>query len=167
MSGFNQNRYDSRYNSEYRERIGELVEFITSKNYGETISNEEAGRILHYNIDDEAEFKKYKSTMARVKNFLIDYGYILKSIAGIGYYILKPKQIAGHCYRTYIQRTQGLLEKSNKILTHTDKTELSQVRKEEHSNMLELNTVLDNAIWRTIQASGYYKRKAYYDNLED
>lgn len=104
MPRFNQNRYDSNYASEYRERIGELVEFILEKEYGDTILLEEAARILHYNIDDEDELKKFKSTMGRVKNFLIDYGYVLKSISGIGYYILKPKQIASHCYRTYIQK---------------------------------------------------------------
>lgn len=160
-------RYDSRYDSEYKQRIQELVEHILDKDYGQTISNEEASKILHYNIDSEEEFKKYKSTMARIKNFLIDYGYILKSIAGIGYYILKPKQIAGHCYRTYIVKTQRLLGKSDRILTHTDKTELSDIRKEEHANVLQLNTAVNAGIWNTIQASGYYKRKTYYDNLED
>lgn len=160
-------RYDSRYDSEYKQRIQELVEYILDKNYGETISLEEVGRILHYNIDHENELNNLKSTMARVKNFLIDYGYILKSIAGIGYYILKPKQIAGHCYRTYIVKTQRLLDKSDRILTRTDRTELSDIRREEHANVLQLNTDVNEGIWNTIQASGYYKRKTYYDNLED
>ena len=162
-----ESRYDSRYNSEYKQRIQELVEYILDKNYGQTISNEELSKILHYNIEIEEEFLKYKSTMGRVKNFLIDYGYILKSIAGVGYYILKPKQIAGYCYRTYIVKTQRLLDKSDRILTHTDKTKLSDIRKEEHSNVLQLNTDVNEGIWKTIQTSGYYKRKTYYENLGD
>ena len=160
-------RYDSRYNSEYKQRIQELVEYILDKNYGETISNEECSHILHYNIDNEDELKKYKSTMGRVKNFLIDYGYVLKSISGIGYYILKPKQIAGHCYRTYIRRTMDLLDKSDRILKHTDKSELSDIRREEFDNVENLNERVNDGIWNTIESSGYYNRKAYYDSLED
>ena len=167
MPRLSDRRYDSRYNSEYKERIQDLVEYILDKDYGDTITIIEAGRILHFNVDNEDELKKMKSTMGRVKNFLIDYGYVLKSISGIGYYILKPKQIAGHCYHTYITRTRKLLDKSDRILTHTDKTQLSDIRKEEHTNVLELNTVLNDEIWKTTQASGYYKRKTYYDNLED
>lgn len=167
MEKFSNKRYDSRYNSEFKDRIADLVEHILNKHYGETVLNQEAAKILHYNIDDEEEFKKFKSQMGRVKNFLIDYGYILKSISGIGYYILTPKQIAGHCYRTYITRTQRLLDKSNRILTHTDKTELSEIRTEEHENVVELNNLLSDKIYETIQTSKYYNRKAYYDNLED
>jgi hypothetical protein len=160
-------RYDSRYNSEYKDRIAELVEFILDKNYGEIILNSEISKILHYNIDDEKEFLKFKSTMSRVKNFLVDYGYILKNVSGTGYYILKPKQIAGHCYHTYIVKTQRLLDKSDRVLNHTDGTQLSEIRKEEFNNVLELNTVLNDKIWETIKHSGYYDRKAYYDSLED
>lgn len=160
-------RYDSRYSSEYKDRIAELVEFILDKNYGEVVLNSELSKILHYNIDDEKEFAKFKSTMCRVKNFLVDYGYILKSVSGTGYYILKPKQIAGHCYHTYIVKTQRLLDKSDRVLNHTDGTQLSEIRKEEFNNVLELNTVLNDKIWETIKHSGYYDRKAYYDSLED
>lgn len=163
----NDYRYDSRYDSRCKMDIQEAVEYILSRNYGDTIPFEKVAKILHYNIEDEKEKKKFKSTMCRIRSFLIEYGYILKSIAGIGYYILKPKQIAGHCYRTYIIKTQRLLGKSNRILTHTDKTEMSDTRIEEHGNVLQLNETLDLKIWETIQSSGYYKRKAYYDNLED
>jgi hypothetical protein len=162
-----ESRYDSRYESEYKQRIQETVEYILDKNYGDTLSNIDLGRMLHYNIDNDEEFKKYKSTMSRIRDFLIEYGYVLKGVPGVGYYILKPKQIAGHCYRTYIKKTTRLLTKSDRILSCTDKTQLSDIRKEEHANVHELNTVLNNDIWNTIKASGYYKRKTYYDNLND
>lgn len=160
-------RYDSRYNSEYKQRIQELVEYVTGLNYGETISFEKAASILHYNIEDEKELKKFRSTMARVKNILIDYGYILKTITNVGYYILKPKQISGYCYHTYIRRTENLLEKSSRILLHTETVNLSPARKEEHDNVRSLNAALINVIDTTIENSSYYNKKNYYDNLED
>jgi hypothetical protein len=161
-----ESRYDSRYNSEYKQRIQETVEFILSKSYGATIYFEELAKMLHYNIEDEKGLKKFKSTMARIKSFLIDYGYILKSISGIGYYILKPNQISGHCYRTYVNKSRRLLDKSENILEHTDKTELDEVRTEEYRNMLELNKSLIKGMEEIICASGYYLRKNYYDSLE-
>ena len=167
MERINNKRYDSKYNSEYKERIAELIEYILNKKYGEIISHKEASNILKYNIEIEKEFKRYQAQMIKIKNFLIDYGYMLKGIAGVGYYILTPKQIAGHCYRTYIVKTQRLLEKSNKILINTDISELSEIRKEEHDNILKLNNNLNNNIDKVIQTSGYYNRKEYYNNLKD
>lgn len=160
-------RYDSRYNSEYKERIQEAVEYILEQPYGSTIPTEKLAYILKYNIESETELKKFKAQMGKIRNFLVDYGYILKSVPGVGYYILKPKQISGYCYRAYITRTQRLLDKSNRVLEHVDQTELSDTRKEELSNIVQLNTALTDVTWKTIQASGYYKRKAYYDSLED
>lgn len=160
-------KYDSSYESKNKQRIQELVEYILDKEYGETIPLEKLGEMLHYNINDVDELKKFKSTMERVKNFLVDYGYILKSISGRGYYILKPKQIAGHCYRSYISKTQRILNKCERILDHTDKTELSEERKQEHSEVLQLNKDMSDKFHNTIQTSKYYNRKAYYDSLKD
>lgn len=160
-------RYEQTYNSEYKQRIQETVEYILERKYGETISNSDLAKKLHYNIENEDEFKKYKSTMSRVKNFLINYGYILKSISGLGYYIMKPKQISGYCYRTYIVKTQRLLDKSELILNHIDTTELSEDRLNERKDVMELNKSVAENIEGTIVASNYYSRKNYYNNLND
>ena len=160
-------RYDSSYQPEFKQRIQEAVEYILERNYGDTISFSTLGKLLHYNIDDEVENKKFKSTMGRVKNFLIDKGYVLKSIPGVGYYILKPKQISGYCYHTYIRRTENLLNKSGRILSHVAQNELSEIRKEEYENVCDLNSDVINAIDSSIENSKYFNRKNYYDNLED
>lgn len=160
-------RYDSRYDSRCKMEIQEAVEYILNKKYGDTIPFETVANILHYNIEDEKEKRKFRSTMARVRNFLIEYGYILKSIIGVGYYILKPKQISGYCYHTYVKKTQSLLEKSDRILQHVDKTELSDIRKEEHNNMLALNETLYEGIGNNIKDSEYEKNKTKYNSLED
>lgn len=160
-------RYVGERDSKKKQNIAECVEYILGKKRGDTMSTESLASILGYNIDDELEYKKFKSTMLRVKDFLINYGYVIKSIAGVGYYILKSKQISGYCYHTYILKTERLLEKSDRILTHVDKTELSEIRTEEYNNVNTLNQDTYEAIDNTINDSEYWKKKNYYDNLED
>jgi hypothetical protein len=161
-----------RYNGEYentskRQYIQEAIEFILSKERGSTINNYELAKILNYNIDDEEELVKFKSTMGRIKNFLIDYGYIIKSISGVGYYILKSKQIAGHCYHTYIRKSEKLLNKSERVLNHIDTSELSSVRVKERREVLDLNNDLKTNYENTVNNSSYIKNKSDYDLLED
>jgi len=160
-------RYEGEYNSEYGQRKSEVIEYILNKKYGETISFDTLAHILHYNLEDEKENKKFKTMMSRIKNILINYGYVLKSIAGVGYYILKPKQISGYCYHTYIRRTTNLLDKSSRILKYTDTSELSEIRKEEYDDIVNLNLDVTNAIDTTIESSSYYNKKKDYDNIKD
>jgi len=160
-------RYDSRYTSKYKQNIQETIEFVLEQDYGTVIPLEKLGDLLGYNIEDEVEKRKMKSQFTRVKNFCIDYGYIFKSLGSTGYYILKPQQIPGHCYHTYVLKTQRLLDKSGRILKHIDTTKLSKDRLEEKDQMQELNTTLIDNIDNIIHESKYMERKEYYDNLED
>lgn len=156
-----------RYRTKREEQIRDAVEFILNKEYGTTIEFGKLAEIMHYNIEDEVEEKRFKNTMARVKNILIDHGYILKTITGVGYYILKPKHISSYCYRTYVDRTKLLLEKSERILKHVDRTELSDVRKKEHTQMQDLNQQLYGEIGLIVEASDYGKNRSYYNSLKD
>lgn len=160
-------RYDSRYQLLKKQNMQEAIEFILEHNYGDTMSFGQLSTILGYNIDDKEEKMKFRSMMGRIKNFLIEYGYILKGIAGVGYYILKPKQISGYCYHTYIRHTEDLLSKSNRILKNVDKSELSDIRTEEYNSICELNKDVFDNIDNTIDVSKYMQKKSYYDNLED
>lgn len=160
-------RYEGEREGSKRQNIQECVEFILSMNYGQTVFHSDLCKILGYNIDYEEEEKKYKSTMARVKQFILEYGYVLKSISGVGYYILKPSQISKHCYRTYIKSAARMYDKSEFILNHTEKSQLNEDRLEEFQNMLSLNKQLIDNAWNTIKESAYYSRKEYYDSLED
>jgi len=160
-------RYEGERNSQYKQKISECVEYILDKKYGDTLSHEELSHILGYNINDEMAEKQYKSSMARVKNILLQFGYVLKSISGIGFYILKPTQISQHCYRTYVKSASRMYEKSEYILEHTDKSSMSDIRKEEIENMMKMNNKLITNMWDTIKESAYYSRKTVYDNLED
>lgn len=156
-----------RYNTKRENQIKDALEFILDKDYGATIEFGKLAEIMHYNIEDEVEEKRFKNTMARVKNILIDHGYILKTITGVGYYILKPKHISSYCYRTYVDRTKVLLEKSERILKHVDRTELSDIRKKEHTQMQDLNQQLYGEIGLIVEGSDYGRNRHYYNNLKD
>ena len=160
-------RFEQTNESSKKQYKQEVIEYLLDKEYGSTVTNEHLGNMLHYNIDDEDEYKKYKSIMAGIKNFLLRYGRVLRSVPNVGYYILKPSQISQHCYRTYIKSASRLYDKSAYVLDRTDKTELNQDRMEEITNMLSLNQQLINKVAQTIHESTYYSRKSYYDSLEE
>ena len=160
-------RYNSRYDSKCRMEIQEAVEYILSYKYGDTIPVEKLAKILKINIENEKEYSRFKSQMCRIKNFLIEYGYIIKSIAGVGYYILKPQQISGYCYHTDIDKTLRTLEKSNYILENVDRHNMSDVRKKEHTEIKNLSNDVYHAVGKTINISEYKKNKYQYDNLID
>lgn len=160
-------RYQGERDGKKKQNIQETVEFILDKNYGSTLTHDELGKILGYNVDNEEEFEKYKSTMARVKNFLLDYGYVLKAISGVGFYILKPTQISQHCYRTYVKKAARMYDKSAYILRKTDKSAMNEVRLEEIKNMMQLNKKLIDNAWNTVKESAYFSRKDYYNSLKD
>lgn len=156
-----------RYSSKNENRIKDAVDYILDKEYGSTIPFGTLADIMRYNIQDEQEEKKFKATMSRVKNILVDSGYILKIITGVGYYILKPKHISSYCYRTYIDKTKRLLEKSERVLKHVDQTELSDIRKKEHREMSELNREIYGDIGLIVESSEYGKNRHEYDSLKD
>ena len=160
-------RYDSRYQSKYKQNMQETIEFIMNHNYGQTVYLTDLGKMMGYNINEEKELKKFKAQMGKIKNFLIDYGRVLKSVNGVGYFILKPQHIPNHCYRTYVTKSQRMLDRSLNVLEHVDKIELSEPRYEELTNMMSLNNQLIETMENTIANSTYYSRKEYYNSLGD
>lgn len=160
-------RFEQERDSEFRIRKQELVEYILNKGYGQVITIQEISGILHVNAEIDDEIVRIKNIVGSVKNYLIQNGRVLKSIKDVGYYILKPSQVSGYCYRTYVKGSMRMLDKSEFILDRTDKTELNQDRTEEINNMIKLNKNLIDNMWKTVKESGYYNRKAYYDSLEE
>lgn len=160
-------RYEGERDSKKKQAKQECVEFILSKNYGTTLSDINLSKILNYNIEDELEYRKYKTIMSAIKKIVLEYGYILKSISGVGYYILKPQQASNHCYKTYIKRARRMVDKSDYVLSKVDKTDLSDIRQEEIKNMMKLNKDLIENMSKVVEESVYYSRKVVYDTLED
>ena len=97
-----------------------IVKYFYTKNYGDIVKFEELQYLTHYNLSDEFESYKFKSSiMQKVKNELIENGYVIKSIRGIGYYILKQNQIQSYTYRTYIKKPLRHFKKAEIILNNT------------------------------------------------
>ena len=159
--------YTGERETEYKDRLFECIEYIESKEYGTTLTKEELAKILGFNIELTKEYDKFSEKMVRIKNYLIEKGIILKSIAGVGYYILKPKQVSGYVYRSYTRRIDKLLAKGSKILYYTPKKDLSEIRTEEIDNLINLNADLIGNVNTIVENSAYYQNKDIYDNLKD
>ena len=158
-------RYEGEYKSEKRQKISETVDYIVEKNYGATLLHSDLCKLLGYNMSNDEEFEKYKSTMGRVKEILLQFGRVLVSVNGVGYYILKPSQVSRHCYKKFVQSASRKYDKCSFILHRVDNTELIPERLEELQNMIQLNRQLMNSAEKVLKESAYYSRKDYYNSL--
>lgn len=117
--------------------------YIMKKQFGDTIVFKDLQQFTDYDLNNEYENYKFKTTIMRfVKDELIQEGYILKSIRGVGYYILKQNQISSYTYRTYIKKPLKYLDKADTILKSTHTILLNKKEVEKHSLTQELNEEL-------------------------
>ena len=138
----------------------EIIKYFYSKKFGETIRFEELQQFTHYNLRDEYESYKFKgNVMRKVKNELIENGYVLKSIRKIGYYILKPNQIQSFTYRTYIIKPLKNFEKAEVILNNTKRSNLNEEELKKHKLTQKLNRELKYSTSVLINSQEYSKLK--------
>lgn len=117
--------------------------YIMKKQFGDTIVFKDLQQFTEYDLNNEYENYKFKTTIMRfVKDELIQEGYILKSIRGVGYYILKQNQISSYTYRIYIKKPLRYLNKADTILKSTHTVLLNKKEVEKHSLTQELNEEL-------------------------
>ena len=133
-----------RYNSKNEDIKKEICDYILSQNYGSSIKYEDISRRIGINIQIDEELERLKKLVGSCKNLLIDRGRILKNVGGLGWYILKPTQIASYTYRTYITKPRRAYEKAKRILEHTNTKNFSNERKQEHQEVTELNEMLSD-----------------------
>lgn len=150
-----------------KEKREKVVTYILSKNYGDTIKNEELNQILEEDLNDEYGKIRFRHQMDKAKNKLYEKGYVIRSIYGIGYYILKPNQISSYTYRNFILKPMKSYKKADTILNNINTKNLSDNRLEEKNNALNLNTLLQRTSNNIIKNSNYYKKEGYYNNLKD
>lgn len=156
-----------RYNSKNEDIRKEICDYILSQNYGSSIRYEDISRRIGLNIEIEEQFEFLKKLVGSCKNILIDRGRILKNVGGLGWYILKPTQIASYTYRTCILKPQRAYDKAKRILEHTNTKNFSSKRKQEHQEVTELNDMLSEVSYNIILESDYYTNKNSYDNIKD
>ena len=141
-----------------KDSVRETEKYILSRKYGEVVTNDNLSAMLGYDLNVEKQKSKYKRVMAKIRNRLINDHYILRSVNGIGYYILRPEDVAGHCYRTYIKRSMNLIDKSDNLLVNTDKDELTGDKLAEFNEIVELNNKIAEQLWDNVKESRYYNR---------
>lgn len=156
-------RYDSK-NEDIRK---EICDYILSQNYGSSIRYEDISRRIGLNIEIEEQFEFLKKLVGSCKNILIDRGRILKNVGGLGWYILKPTQIASYTYRTCILKPQKAYDKAKRILTHTNTSGFNDKRIQEYNDVKELNDMLSEVSYNIILESDYHNNKDSYDSLKD
>ena len=145
------------------DKIEELYNMFMQKEYGDIVYHAEVERIL--GID--RTIAKYGIYVRKAKDKLIEHSKVLKGIAGIGYQVLKPKQVSGFVYRKYIKKALNMYNHSTDILNYLDKSNLSDTRIQEYNEVKELNDNLKETTSNIITGSRYYSRKDYYDSLDD
>lgn len=150
--------------SKYEVNTELALEYILTRKHGETIPYVTLANILRFSLQDEQQEKIFKRRMSKIKNILIDYGYVLKSVGGVGYYILKPNQISSFTFRNYIVKPQKAYEKAKRILNHVDTTKLNEIGKEEHRYAKELAENIAETTENTIYNSNYWNNKILYEN---
>lgn len=121
------------------EKVIGVAEYILKKNYGDTITIEELNQIIQEDLSDEKGKRKFKKIIGRSKNKLINYGYVIKSIYNVGYYILQPNQIPSYTYRNYIVKPLKQFNKADIILKNTNRKKLNTEEIKEHKATMQLN----------------------------
>lgn len=149
------------------EKYTKVCKYVLSKNYGDVLDYKVLAGMFEIELSEDKDWHRFSNRMSRVKNIMVDYGIVLKNVIGVGYYILKPKQISSYCYRTYVDKSKELLNKSERILKNVNKKELSDVRKKEHKEMSGLNNKLIEEVKMVEEHSEYVNNKEYYNSLED
>lgn len=138
------------------QEIDEIVNYVLQKKYGENITYQELQQFTNYDLNDEYESYKFKaSIMGRVKNILIEYGYILKAVKYMGYYILKPNQVQSYTYRTYIVKPLRHLKKAEIILINTKTKTLKENELINHRLTIELDKDLISATDNLVNSKKY------------
>lgn len=162
-----------RYSSKNEDKKKDTIDLFLNKPYGTLVMYDEVARTANININtsdkekDEENLKYLKQFVGTLKNLLIKRGYVIKSVKGCGWYILKPNQISSYTYRNYIVKPQKSYLKASEILQHFEKQDLSEDRKAEYEDINNLNNSLITETDRMLFDSHYYKNKNYYDNLEN
>lgn len=122
-----------------KEKIEKIIEIFIAKEKGQTVSLEEINEITQEDLTDKYAEQRFRNIMQKVKDLLIEKGFVIRSVYGVGYYILKSKQISSYTYRNYIVKPMKQFDKAKKILENTNKKELKDKDWSEYKTTVALN----------------------------
>lgn len=140
---------------EYKEKIENLQKYILSKDYGVTLTFEELNEFIGEDLEDEFGKKRFKNYIRKVRHQLYRKGYVLRGIINVGYYILKPNQIAGYTYRNFMLKPLNSFYTAQIILENTERKKLDTKEKQTHIKTSELNIALMSASQQLLEDDEY------------
>jgi len=125
-------------NIDRKQQVEDIVDkIITTKDYGEILSYEYLEALTGYERYDIG----FTVILAMVKELLVEYGYVLKSIINEGYKILNPGEISEHVIQTHLKQSTNKLGKALRIMQYTNK---SYLNKEELAFFNKVESLLGN-----------------------
>lgn len=122
-----------------KEKREQAYNYILTKKYGDTITNEELNNILQEDLKDEYGKIRFRSQMNKVKDRLYKKGFVIRSIYNIGYYILKPNQVSSYTYRNFIVRPTNQYKKAKTILENLNNKNFNNFENLEFESTKSLN----------------------------
>lgn len=122
-----------------KEKREQVYNYILTKKYGDTITNEELNNILQENLKDEYGKIRFRNQMVKVKDTLYKKGFVIRPIYNIGYYILKPNQVSSYTYRNFIVRPTKQYNKAKIILENINNKEFNNDENLEFKTTKSLN----------------------------
>lgn len=126
---------------------------LTTRKYGDILSYE----FLESLLDAKREDLEFVVKMAKLKDTLIECGYVLSCLINEGYRILEPNEIADEVMKKYVKSSINKLEKSIRIMKYADRKELNKeelkvfeafestllrMHRENENNMLDMQAML-------------------------
>lgn len=103
---------------------------LNTKTYGDVLSYS----YLEHLLECDKETIEFTVKMAGVKELLIDYGFVLTNVIGIGYKILAPNEITTEVMKKCVKGSMKKIEKGMRIMNHTDVSYLTDKEKIEFDN---------------------------------
>lgn len=146
-------------NKTYQEKIENLKKYILDKDFGITLTFEDLNEFIGEDLKEEDGMKRFKNVMRKVRKQLYKNGYVLKGIMNVGYYILKPNQIAGYTYRNFMLKPLNSFYTAQVILDNTKKNKLNIEEKQKHFKTQGLNEALITANSLLINDEDYKELK--------
>lgn len=122
-----------------KEKREQVYNYILTKKYGDTITNEELNNILQEDLKDEYGKIRFRNQMIKVKDTLYKKGFVIRAIYNIGYYILKPNQVSSYTYRNFIIRPTKQYNKAKTILENINNKEFNNDENLEFKTTKSLN----------------------------
>lgn len=110
--------------------IDNLVEAVQDRNYGEVLSFDEIGSIIH----QQHGSMRYNDILQAAKKRLEVAGHMIVNVRGIGYKVLEPDGYTGVGVKR-VREGARRIDRGTKVLNHAPVNDMSQQAREQHNRV--------------------------------